>query len=248
MVAGFDRYYQIATCFRDEDLRADRQFEFRQLDLELAFPTREDVSSVLEGAVGASFEALGRTPPDAAVPAADLARGDGALRLRQARPPLRPRDPGRDRGDARLGVRGLRAGAERPVPHRAAGVLARRARRLEEFAKEWGAKGLAYLVFDEEGEVRSPIAKFLSERELEAFRPGAGVDGALRRRRAADGRARARRAPPPPRRASSSSIDATPRRVPLGHRLPALRVGRGRQALDVRATTPSRACGRATRT
>ncbi|MGZ4403241.1 MAG: amino acid--tRNA ligase-related protein, partial [Gaiellaceae bacterium] len=63
MIGGLDRYYQIATCWRDEDLRADRQFEFRQLDLELAFPTREDVLEVLEQVVVASFEALGRTPP-----------------------------------------------------------------------------------------------------------------------------------------------------------------------------------------
>ena len=63
MIGGLDRYYQIATCWRDEDLRADRQFEFRQLDLELAFPTREDVLDVLEQVVVASFEVLGRTPP-----------------------------------------------------------------------------------------------------------------------------------------------------------------------------------------
>ena len=63
MIAGFDRYYQIASCFRDEDLRADRQFEFRQLDVELAFPEREDVLDALESAVVASFDALGREPP-----------------------------------------------------------------------------------------------------------------------------------------------------------------------------------------
>src|SRR5204863_4890739 len=62
MIGGLDRYYQIATCWRDEYLRADRQFEFRQLDLELAFPTREEVMDVLERVVVASFEALGRTP------------------------------------------------------------------------------------------------------------------------------------------------------------------------------------------
>src|SRR5918999_5479837 len=63
MVAGLGRYYQIATCFRDEDLRADRQFEFRQPDVEMAFPSREDVFDVLESAVVASFEALGREAP-----------------------------------------------------------------------------------------------------------------------------------------------------------------------------------------
>ena len=92
MVAGLDRYYQIATCLRDEDLRADRQFEFRQLDLEISFPTRDDVLEALEGSVTASFEALGRDAAAAAVPAAHVAGGDGALRHRQARPALRARD------------------------------------------------------------------------------------------------------------------------------------------------------------
>ena len=64
MVGGLDRYYQIATCWRDEDLRADRQFEFRQLDLEMAFVDREDVLDVLERCVVASFEAVGGGPAD----------------------------------------------------------------------------------------------------------------------------------------------------------------------------------------
>src|SRR5205823_5410503 len=63
MIAGFDRYYQIATCFRDEDLRADRQFEFRQLDVEMAFAEREDVLDVLEQALCSAFESVGREPP-----------------------------------------------------------------------------------------------------------------------------------------------------------------------------------------
>ncbi|HXE94437.1 MAG TPA: aspartate--tRNA ligase, partial [Gaiellaceae bacterium] len=87
MVGGIDRYYQIATCWRDEDLRADRQFEFRQLDLELAFPTREEVLDVLEQVVVASFEALGRTPPSRPFPRMSYA--DAMLRYGSDKPDLR---------------------------------------------------------------------------------------------------------------------------------------------------------------
>ena len=111
VIGGIDRYYQIATCWRDEDLRADRQFEFRQLDLEMAFVEREEVLDVLEQSVVGAFEAVGRRATDAPVPAHVLRRTRCALRHRQARPPFRPRDPGRDGGHPRLGVRRLR---ERP--------------------------------------------------------------------------------------------------------------------------------------
>jgi aspartyl-tRNA synthetase len=177
MVGGLDRYYQIATCWRDEDLRADRQFEFRQLDLELAFPTREDVLEVLEEVVVASFEALGRTPPERPFPR--MAYADAMLRYGSDKPDVRFALEIQDATDVTRGSEfGVFAGAETVrylvVPKAFShGEL----QRLEEFAKEWGAKGLAYLVFDESGEVRSPISKFLSERELEAFqsRPGSTV-------------------------------------------------------------------------
>jgi aspartyl-tRNA synthetase len=177
MIGGLDRYYQIATCWRDEDLRADRQFEFRQLDLELAFPTREEVLEVLEKVVVASFEALGRKAPSRPFPR--MAYADAMLRY------------GSDKPDVRFGLEiqegtavtrgsefGVFAGAERVRYIVAPDAFSRgELQRLEEFAKEWGAKGLAYLVFDESGQVRSPIAKFLSDPELEAFRapPGSTV-------------------------------------------------------------------------
>jgi len=169
MIGGLDRYYQIATCWRDEDLRADRQFEFRQLDLELAFPTREDVLEVLELVVVASFEALGRTPPTR--PFARMAYADAMLRYGSDKPDVRFGLEIQDATDVTRGSEfGVFAGAETVRYLVAPKAFSRgELQRLEEFAKEWGAKGLAYLVFDESGEVRSPISKFLSERELEAF-------------------------------------------------------------------------------
>jgi aspartyl-tRNA synthetase len=177
MIGGLDRYYQIATCWRDEDLRADRQFEFRQLDLELAFPTREDVLEVLEQVVIASFEALGRTPPTRPFPR--MAYAEAMLRYGSDKPDVRFGLEIQDATDVTRGSEfAVFAGAE-TVRHIVAPKSFSRGelQRLEEFAKEWGAKGLAYLVFDESGDVRSPISKFLSERELEAFQspPGSTV-------------------------------------------------------------------------
>jgi aspartyl-tRNA synthetase len=178
MVAGFGRYYQIATCFRDEDLRADRQFEFRQLDLELSFPTREDVWETLEGAVCTSFEALDREPPDR--PFQRLTWHEALARYGSDKPDLRF---GLELHDLTAETRDseFKVFAQAPsVQYLTVPQELSRAElaSLEELAKSWGGKGLAYLVFDEEGEVRSPIAKFLSAEVIEAVRseqPGATV-------------------------------------------------------------------------
>jgi aspartyl-tRNA synthetase len=170
MVAGLGRYYQIAICFRDEDLRADRQFEFRQLDVELEFAEREDVLDVLEGAVVASFEALDREPP--ARPFRRLTWHEAMRRYGSDKPDLRF---GLELEEATEQTRGsqFKVFAEAPCVRfvRVPQELSRaELARLEELAKEWGAKGLAYIVYDVEGQPRSPIAKFLSEDELEHFR------------------------------------------------------------------------------
>jgi aspartyl-tRNA synthetase len=171
MVSGFDRYYQIATCFRDEDLRADRQFEFRQLDVELAFPTRDDVLDVLEGAVAAAFEALDREPPPRPFPR--MSWHEAMDRYGSDKPDLRfgleLRDVTELTRDSAFGVF-ANAPAVRcltvPQELSRSDIAA-----LEELARSRGGKGLAYLVFGEDGEVRSPIAKYLSGREVDAVRP-----------------------------------------------------------------------------
>jgi aspartyl-tRNA synthetase len=176
MIGGLDRYYQIATCWRDEDLRADRQFEFRQLDLELAFVEREEVLDVLEEVVVGSFAALGREAP--ARPFPRLTYADALARFGTDKPDLRfgleIQDATEVTRGSEFGVFGGADTVRRLVVPRA--FSRTELQRLEEIAKEWGAKGLAYLVYDGE-EVRSPIAKFLSERELDAFRsdPGSTV-------------------------------------------------------------------------
>ena len=174
VIGGIDRYYQIATCWRDEDLRADRQFEFRQLDLEQAFVEREGVLDVLEQVVVGAFEALDRQPPDR--PFQRMTYREAMERYGTDKPDLRFR---LEIQDATEVTRGSEFGVFANAPT-VRFLVAPRAfsraelARLEEIAKEWGAKGLAYLVKDG-GEVRSPIAKFLSPKELTAFHSDPGT-------------------------------------------------------------------------
>jgi aspartyl-tRNA synthetase len=174
MIAGFDRYYQIAICFRDEDLRADRVQELTQLDVEMSFPEREELFALMEEMFATIWrECLDveiETPwPRMTYEEADRRFGSDkpdtrfALELEDATELTRSSQFGVFAGaDA---VRFLRV----PRTYSRAELAA-----LEEVAKERGAKGLAYIVRDEGGEIRSPIAKFLSVPELEGLAPAAG--------------------------------------------------------------------------
>jgi aspartyl-tRNA synthetase len=173
MVAGFDRYYQIAICFRDEDLRADRVQEITQLDVEMSFPDQEFLFERMEQMFARIWrECVGVEIP---TPWPRMTHAEADARFGSDKPDTRFGLELEDATEATRGSQfGVFANAEAVRFLRVPRVYSRGdLAKLEELAKEWGAKGLAYLVFDG-GEVRSPIAKFLSEQELAAF---GGKDG-----------------------------------------------------------------------
>jgi aspartyl-tRNA synthetase len=175
MIGGYERYFQIARCFRDEDLRADRQPEFTQLDMELSFVTEEDVIAVTEGVLDAAYRtgAVELGPPFPR-----LTYDEAIARFGTDRPDLRFGLEIRDLGDAlrETGfkvfrtvldgggvVRGLNAGARELSRAELDGLI--------EFAQGQGAGGLvwAYLEEGDQPSWRSPVAKFLSAEELAAI-------------------------------------------------------------------------------
>jgi aspartyl-tRNA synthetase len=170
VISGFERYYQIARCFRDEDLRADRLQELTQLDVEMAFPDQELLFELMERTMQRVWREC--LDVEVEVPFQRMTWDEAQGRYGSDKPDLRF---GLEIEDATELTRGSGFGVFANAPCvrflRVPQAFSRaELERLETFAKEWGAKGLAYLVFDQEGEVRSPIAKFLSEDELEAFR------------------------------------------------------------------------------
>ena len=177
MIGGFERYYQIARCFRDEDQRADRQLEFTQLDVEMAFVEEEDVITLVDGMIAAVFGAAGVDVP---TPLERLTWDDAMLRYGSDRPDRRIGMEIADLADAFAGsefkvfsgaiesggvVRGFRTTGEFPR---------KRFDDLTEQAKQLGAKGLVWAVVERDG-WRSPIAKFLKPEEMQA---AAGALGA----------------------------------------------------------------------
>ena len=175
MIAGFDRYYQIAVCFRDEDLRADRLQELTQLDVEVAFPDLDELLPLMERMIEAVWrECLG---VELKSPFQRMDWGEAMARYGSDKPDLRFELEIEEATEVTRGSEfGVFANAPcvrflRVPQEYSRGDLAK----LEEFAKEWGAGGLAYVVHGEDGEPRSPILKFLSEAELELFRSEPGT-------------------------------------------------------------------------
>lgn len=166
MVGGFDRYYQIARCLRDEDLRADRQFEFTQLDAEASFVSQDDVLSFIEEAVADATESITGERPTG-IP--HMSWQDAMERY------------GSDKPDIRFGMElvelteifrttefnAFKAPTIKGL--RAPGGAAKTRKQLDELtekAKQWGAKGLVWMKVEGDGSLTSPVAKFLGEQEL----------------------------------------------------------------------------------
>jgi aspartyl-tRNA synthetase len=171
MVSGFDRYYQVARCFRDEDLRADRQPEFTQIDLEMSFAEEEDVLSTVEGLLKAVFKAaLGR---EIETPFLRLSFDEAMARYGSDKPDLRFGMEIQDVSSvfARTGfqvfAKALQAGGVVRALCLPGGAALSRAEidKLTEWVKTFGAKGLAWLKVTEKG-AESSIAKFMSAEEL----------------------------------------------------------------------------------
>ncbi len=173
MIGGMERYYQIARCFRDEDTRADRQPEFTQLDLEMAFVEEDDVIDCMEAVMGAVFRREGFDAPSPPWPRMTFA--EAVSRYGTDRPDTRFGLELHDLADALTGtefkvfadvlksggvVRGINAG-QHELPRSDLDALT-------ELAKQHGAKGLVWAFVQEKG-WRSPIAKFLTEAEIEAI-------------------------------------------------------------------------------
>ncbi len=173
MCSGFDRYFQIAKCFRDEDLRADRQPEFTQIDMELSFVDMEDVLDVNERLIAKVFkEAL---DVDVKLPLKRMPWQEAMDRFGSDKPDIRF---GMELTDVTNVVKGCgfgvftgaieNGGSVRGINVSGQGGMSRKKiDKLVEYAKGCGAKGLAYLCVNEDGTYKSSFAKFMKEEELD---------------------------------------------------------------------------------
>lgn len=175
MCSGYDRYFQIAKCFRDEDLRADRQPEFTQIDMELSFVDVDDVIDVNERMLAFLFkEVLG---VEVQLPIQRMTWTEAMNRFGSDKPDLRF---GMELTDVSEVVKGCEfavfknaleaGGSVRGINAKGQGSMPRKKiDKLVEFAKGYGAKGLAYIAIQEDGSVKSSFAKFMQEEEMNAL-------------------------------------------------------------------------------
>lgn len=175
MCSGYDRYYQVAKCFRDEDLRADRQPEFTQIDMELSFVDVEDVLDVNERLLAKVFkEAIG---VEVKLPIERMTWQEAMERFGSDKPDLRfgmelknVTDVVKNcefvvfKGAVENGgsVRGINVKGQGAMPRKKIDALV-------DFAKGYGAKGLAYIAIQEDGSLKSSFAKFMKDEEMEAL-------------------------------------------------------------------------------
>ena len=172
MCSGYDRYIQIARCFRDEDLRADRQPEFTQIDMELSFVDVDDVIDVNERLLAYLFKQV--LDVDVKLPIQRMTWQDAMDRFGSDKPDLRF---GMELQNVSEVVRGCEfavfknaleaGGTVRGINAKGQGGMPRKKiDKLVEFAKDYGAKGLAYIAIHEDGTVKSSFAKFMTEGEM----------------------------------------------------------------------------------
>ena len=181
MCSGYDRYFQIAKCFRDEDLRADRQPEFTQMDMELSFVDVDDVIDVNERLLAKLFKEI--LDLDIQLPIQRMTWQEAMDRFGSDKPDLRfgleLKDVSDVVKDCEFGVftgalanggtvRGINAEGQGSMPRKKIDALI-------EYAKTYGAKGLAYIVINEDGSYKSSFAKFMTEEQMNAL--VAAMDG-----------------------------------------------------------------------
>ena len=176
MISGMDRYYQIARCFRDEDLRADRQPEFTQLDMEMAFVDQEDVMAMAEKVIAAIWKSAGY---DIKLPIQRITWQDAMDKYGSDKPDLRFGNPLIELTDyfKNTPFRVFQAPYVGAVLFKGGAATPRRQfDAWQDWAKQRGAKGLAYVVFAENGELKGPVAKNLSEEERNGLKEAVGAE------------------------------------------------------------------------
>ena len=173
MCSGYDRYFQVAKCFRDEDLRADRQPEFTQIDMELSFVDEDDVIDVNERLIQKIFKEL--LDVEVSIPFQRMPWIEAMNRFGSDKPDTRFGMELNDVSEVVAGcgfgvftsalenggsVRGINAKGQGAMPRKKIDALV-------EFAKTYGAKGLAYIAIGEDGTIKSSFAKFMTEEEMD---------------------------------------------------------------------------------